>query len=469
VRAQNLNILSLWQAVILNWSIMSECLTESSAPADTRRLTWLIVGEMFNSAFCALTVFGSAFTLFLNELGLDKSRIGFVISLIPFCGILAPVAMSRIARFGFKRTFLLFWALRKVATAFLLLTPAVLGLYGADAAFRWVAGAILFFAAFRAIGETGYFPWSQEMIPNAIRGKFSAINMIIATIGEMGAVAVAGYIIDRSTGLGRFMVLIGAGVVLGFLSVWLFSLGPSCKPSKNSQQRTAQRDEMRHALRDQSFLYALAALALIRLGSSSCSAFTALYAKEQIGLSAGTVMILGLGASAGAMVFSYLWGWTADRYSSKLVMASGAGLLALLPLLWFLLPRHSPWSAPAAMAISTLGGIANMGWVIGWGRYLMVTAIPTAKKEGYIAIYYAWSGLVLGSGPLLAGKLLEQFKGLGGQVYRFAFDQYTPLFALSFVLLAAGIALLSQVREDSTASLRALIRGLFRRERAHAR
>ena len=42
---------------------------------------WLIAQGVINSVFCRLTVFGPLFVLFLNELGLSKSRTGAALSL----------------------------------------------------------------------------------------------------------------------------------------------------------------------------------------------------------------------------------------------------------------------------------------------------------------------------------------------------------------------------------------------------
>ncbi len=431
--------------------------------ANVRRLPWMLAGELLNSMFCVLTVFGATFTLFLDDLGLDKVRIGFLISLIPFSGIVAPFVARYVARFGFRRTFVLFWLLRKFAVAFLLLTPAILSRQGLNAAFAWVGLFIFLFAFCRSIAETAFYPWWQEIIPDRIRGKFSAIVSSIATIGELIATAAASYVMSRYTGLQPYMVLIGVGVLLGLGAVALYARGPGGAPLSKETTKTAQRDEMRQALRDRNFLFSLGTLALISLGLSSVRSFIPLYTKEQVGLAAGVVVILGMGASLGSLLSSYLWGWLADRVGSKPVMFLGFGLIFLLPIFWFLVPRHQPWSAPLAMAISAFGGVANMAWVIGWARYLFVTAIPREKRTGYSAVYYAWSGLIGGTGPLVAGKLLQLAGGLQGQISGWAIDAYTPLFMLSVLFLASGGLLLRRMRDDAKEPLGTLVRKTLRR------
>src|SRR5512141_1450065 len=89
------------------------------------RLWWYMVATLFNSSFTSLTIFGPAFIFFLNDLGLDKARIGILLSLIPFAGIVAPFAATPVGRFGLRRTFVLFWGLRKVAFVLIFLVPFV--------------------------------------------------------------------------------------------------------------------------------------------------------------------------------------------------------------------------------------------------------------------------------------------------------------------------------------------------------
>jgi len=83
-----------------------------------RRLPWSVAHSTAGAVFCYFTVFGSVFILFLNELGLPKTQIGFLLSLFPFCGVLALFVAPMIARAGFKRTHIIFFGLRKFVVAF---------------------------------------------------------------------------------------------------------------------------------------------------------------------------------------------------------------------------------------------------------------------------------------------------------------------------------------------------------------
>src|SRR5215468_11038616 len=111
-----------------------------------RRLPWNTALNATNNVFAQLTYFGPAFVLFLNELKFTNTQIGFLLSLLPFMGLVALVIAPAVARFGYKRTWLIFFGTRKVVTAGLLLVPWVMGRFGAGTALLLVAILMAAFA-----------------------------------------------------------------------------------------------------------------------------------------------------------------------------------------------------------------------------------------------------------------------------------------------------------------------------------
>jgi len=422
--------------------------TEPTNAEKLRGLPWSIGADFANTIFCQLTVFGSAFVLFLNELGLGKTHIGFLLSLFPFCGVVALFIAPTVERVGRKRVFLTFWGIRKFVAASLLLTPLVVRQFGPEAAHLFVTCVVLTFAMCRAIGETAYYPWFQEFVPDAVRGKYSAIDNIVVTLGACAAVAVASHVIGHSTGLGRFMWLIGGGFFFGLLCVWCSSFIPGGAPVE--ADKTTRFEELKEALRDRNYRLYLAGLALVTLGSTPLAAFLPLFLRDQVGLTEGNVVLLSAGTLLGGLLSSYLWGWAADRYGSKPVLLSSLYATMFLPACWLLIPRGGPWSNHIAMGIAVFGGLAGIGAAVSMYRFLFVGVVPAERKTEYMAIYYAWVGLVGGVGPLIAGRALDYSKALSGKLYGLTIDPYTPIFVASVLLTAGGILFYRLVRADST-------------------
>jgi MFS family permease len=421
------------------------------------RLPWYMVASLFNSTFTSLTIFGTTFIFFLNDLGLDKSRIGALLALIPFAGLVAPFAANAVGRFGLRRTFVVFWMVRKIPVALILLVPFILDRFGYEAAFWWVAAMVLWFSLSRAIAETGFYPWLQELIPARIRGQFVAVSSILSTIGSMIAVSAASYVVDHMTGIGRYMLLLGVGTVIGLLGVASYAVLPGGAPVSTARGDAGRSAEMRQALRDGNFINFLLTLALISIGGSVGGTFVSLYANEQVGLSTGNVVLLSMGSSIGALIMSYPMGWAADRFGSRPMMVLGLALSVLMPLGWVVMPRNSPASFPMALALSFISTVVGMAWGTGSNRYLFTGAVPPDKKTGYMAVWYAWNAIIGGSGPLLAGWLLHLLHDLNGQILGFPIDAYTPLFFFNALTILIGVFLTSRVRDDEAVPLHEIL------------
>ncbi|RIK44693.1 MAG: hypothetical protein DCC55_01640 [Chloroflexi bacterium] len=427
--------------------------TEIKAPTTVeklRGLPWSIAGDTGNTIFAQLVFFGSVFVLFLDELGLNKTQIGSLLSLIPFCGLIALFIAPATARFGFKRTFVTYFGVRKVISAGLLLTPWVIATFGPGAALIFVAAITAGFALTKAVADTAAFPWVQEYIPDSVRGKYYATSNLFTTIAAFLTVMTASFVIERIVGLTGFMLLIGVGVLFGFVSVFSYAQVPGGAPRQTTR---ADLSKMFLALRDTNFVRYMAGISLIIVGFVPLLSFLPLYMREQVGLSEGQVVVLTNGNLVGGLIAGYLWGWAADRYGSKPVMMSGLVLRLLLPVLWFVMPRNSEWSLYAALGIAVLHGFADMGWAIGSARLLFVSVVPAVQSMEYMALYYAWAGLITGTSQLLGGRVLDLVAGVRGAVGAFTLDPYSVLMAGAFLLGSIAIFLFRNVRADNRVSV----------------
>ncbi len=431
-------------------SIPPESTPETTNVEKLAGLPWSIAGDTSITIFAQLTFFGSVFILFLDKLGLNKTEIGSLLSLIPFAGTLAIFIAPFAARFGYKRTFITFFTLRKFITGLLLLTPWVAINFGTGTASFYVAAITAGFALSKSISDTGAFPWIQEYIPDSVRGKYYATSNLFCTISSFSAITIAGFVIEGTTGLTGFMLLIGAGVVAGFVAAWSYAHVPG-----GARRDTTNKADIRKILavgKDPNFRRYMLGVGLIIVGFTPLLSFLPLFMRQIVGLSESNVVRLPMGALAGGLVGGYLWGWASDRYGSKPVMMIGLTIRLLLPVLWFFLPHNSWWSLPLALAIAVLQGFGDVGWAIGSARLLFVNVVPAAQSMEYMALYYALAGVITGSSQMLGGRVLDALSGFRVQIGNFQFDQYSVLMLAAFLFTAAGLWIFGQVRGDSGVS-----------------
>jgi len=218
-----------------------------------RVLPWFLAHGMLNRVFGLWTFHGSVFVLFLSELGLPKGQIGFLLSLFPFCGLLALGFAPIAAQLGRKRVFIACFALRNPVMALLLLLPWFVSHHGKSAAVLFLSAIIIVFAVLRALGETAYHPWAQEFIPNRVRGKWSGWSAVLEMLAAGIALAIAGWVLGAGAGTGRYLILIGAGSVIGFTSALAIMKVPGGAPISRAGEAPTHTVNMRAALADRNF------------------------------------------------------------------------------------------------------------------------------------------------------------------------------------------------------------------------
>jgi HEAT repeat protein/predicted MFS family arabinose efflux permease len=417
--------------------------------AKLRGLRWSIAANGTNSIFAQFTFFGPVFVLFLAELSISNTLIGFILSLVPFTGLVAIFIAQKVARFGYKRTFIVFWGARKGFATLLILVPWVSVQFGELAAVILVTVIMAGFSLCRSVSETGFYPWQQEFVPDNVRGKYSASNTIVSNIVSIIAVVVATFVLGLSTGMDRFIFLFAIGSIAGFIAVWLYTKVPGGAPDTNLDATQSSFSSLLIAAKDRNLQLYLAGILLFTLGTGPLYSFLPLFMQDPIGLSESGILALQISVLIGGLISSQLLGWSADRYGSKPVMLMGVALTLILPMGWLVMPRASELSLIIAFSLAFVQGIASLAWGIGSGRLLFVRIVPTQHKSEYMAVFYAAIGLIGGFSQIIGGGLIDAFSDLSGQFLFITLDSYTMLMIISIVLPALSIILFTKLVSDS--------------------
>ncbi len=411
-----------------------------------RGLPWSVAFNTSNQIFAYLTFFGPMIVLFLNLLGFSKTQIGTTLGILYATGIFSVFLAPMAARIGYKRTFRTFMATRAGVVIFLLFTPYVLSKYGEQAVVYYVMAIVGLFAFFRTATLTGWMPWSQEYVPDAVRGKFSAISNIFTNLSGFVTVLVAGWVVGDGGDLNKFLYLFASSFVFAFATVWAAGKVPGGAPSKVAN--TAHLGDILAALADKGFILFMLGNGLVTISTEPMNSFLPLYLNEEVGLLAGTTIYIQAASMMGGILSSYLWGWTADRYGSKPVMLWGLTFRAFVPILWFILPHQSSASVGFALAISFFSGAAGMGWAIGSSRMLFVSLVPREKSVDYMAVWSTWGGVTWALSQVLGGWILDTAVGFTGTISIFTFDSYALLFLLAFFLPLLSSVLFRKLKEE---------------------
>ena len=435
----------------------------ASDRAKIRALPWYLAHGALTNIFFLWTFGGSVFLLFLSELGLPKGQIGIMLSFFPFAGLIALVIAPLATRIGRKRVFITCFGSRYFVIISLLFLPGILARFGKSAGVTFVFAIMITVALLRATGETALYPWTQEFIPNNVRGRFSAIANALSTLASAVALLVAGAIISSGSGLSSYLWLIGVGTLFGLLGIIAMNWVPGGTPDQSGGPTTSHLANMREALHNRNLSAYLRGVGGVMLGSVLLTTFLPLYLKDQMAIPPGTVVSLDMVVMVGGGLSSLLWGWAADRIGSRPILMSSLMIGLTLPICWLFLPRPVPNAVFWCGLLYFIYGVIANGSAIGAGRLLFNSVMPPEKSTAYYALYYAWIGLTGGIAPLLAGGILTAASGMQARIGTVKIDGQSILFILSFFLLAYGLFEYSRVAPDSIYTTRATIYKLLRR------
>jgi len=419
-----------------------------------RGLPWAISSSVANTFFNSLTlVSGTVFVLFLNELGMNKTQLGFTLSLVPFFGLGALFIAPAVAKIGYKKVFLLSWSGRSGVTALFLFTPLVWSEFGNEWAIIFVIIVVSLKSLFQTINVTASMPWVHEFVPNNVRGKFTGASYLWGTIAGMAAVAGAGFVLESSNSINRFTFLIGIGVFVSLFAILAMTKVPGGRAEVFKEKISGQYygHALFEALRDKNFSRLLIGIGLANLGIVPLLTFLPLYLKEEIALSSGQIVWLGIWLQLGALLSYYIWGWASDRYGSKPIMISSLLAGTIISMGWLFIPAQTSLNFYLSLTLSFLLGVTSGGWIIGFARLLYVSVVPSGKKVQYMAIFQAWIGISTGLSQLFAGRLLEYLNNDSG---------YFLLFVIRLMLPVLSILFFSSIKADESVSTKGFF-GMF--------
>lgn len=411
---------------------------------------WLYQFGSWSTIFAILTLFGPLFPLFCDALRMSKTRIGFVLSILPLSYLLSIFISSWVMRQGPKKIMIGSYFARYLVVLLLPLAAWMARRFGDNSAFIWVAMIVLTFAVFRAIAETGWWPWMLELIPARVRGKVEAINSMLANIAAMLASLAAVLIMKKWPGIPGYNVAIYIGVLFGFIGLTMVFRLPGGQPQTVEKRNWSLLADTLETLRNPRYGMWLKGSVFFIIGTAIFS-FLPLYLNERIGFTADKIMLFSGCFQAGVLASAFFWGWSADRFGSKPVFMSALAGLSLVPILLFLLPRLDQQSLIGTCLIYVFFGIVLQGWLAGSNRYFFVTVLPMARSPAFCtALNASLQNVLIACCSFFYGWLLDALGAVKFDWRFIHFDNFAILFTLMFFCCLISFFIFRKAHDDSS-------------------
>jgi maltose/moltooligosaccharide transporter len=384
----------------------------------------LILGFGFFGINAISPLFNSLIPPMLEDLGLAATVIGFIMTWDNIINLFTqPWVGSRSdrthTRFGRRKPWLMLGA--PLAAFFFILLPFV------RENFVLLALALLGSHLGIALLRSPTMAFLGDMFQPAERSRSNGVIHLVGGLGGVFALLGGGALYRIGVPLpfivGSGVMLTAIGIVVAFLKEPDLSEQPASEPDPGiwASARRVATD------RDRSGLFLLAAIFSWFTGCSPILAFCTLYARNVLGVAAGTSAQMMTAFPAALIVFAIPSGFLATRIGRKPTIIAGLGGMVLCSLVGFTLGNP-------AVLLAVLAAMGAFWALVTINALPMVYDLTVARGIGaFTGLYYFAASLAATTGPILAGRLIDS-------------TSYRIIWPFCLVFLALAIALMTQVR-----------------------
>jgi HEAT repeat protein len=305
-----------------------------------------------------------------------------------------------------------------------------------------------------------YNDWLAELVPANSRGWFFSRRMMIATVvgavgGFLGGLALDAFRRANDEAVG-FAVIFGFGVLSAAVSMAMFFRmvdGGRANPIRKSLRESLFA--FRDPIRDPAFRPVLVFFFVFILGQAFAGNLFSAFALETLNMPFAVIQATGISVAVASVATARMWGYFADKYGNKPIVAILGFGLFLTPAMWLFCQP----GAPVANAVILIAGHLFSGAV--WAgisvcqfNLLLATAKPE-DRANYIGVGMALQALTGALSPMLGALLMGLLR------HSFAPDvAYKIVFGSTMALRLVAIGFLVPVVEKGSTSIRATLKHL---------
>jgi MFS family permease len=391
---------------------------------------------------------GVILTGFLIALGATEFEIGIVAALPLLGGLLQPLGVEIVRRRGGWRRPVVIAAILSDASLWMATIAAVLWLE-MQFVMLVIIGIIALQQTANAFVGASWTSWMSDLIPPQIRGRFfGRRNFICNASGAVAAIG-GGQFVERvgNGELWSFLLLIGLGMVLRYVSAYFLSRQPEPVPAISTPGHFL--NQISQPLADRNFRFFLTFTVVWGFAVNLSAPFFTVYMMRTLGIDFGLIALFGGMATAVNLLGQRYWGPICDRYGNHQVMKL-TGILIVFQPFWWLFTAEQGFGFYLMGFLNVFGAFTWAGFFMA-NTNLMMRIAPDTGKTSYFAVQAALGGASGALGPIVGGGVAGYLMAQPGLVLGFFPEGLKTLFLVSCLLrLAAWTGLLSRIYEPVT-------------------
>jgi len=305
-----------------------------------------------------------------------------------------------------------------------------------------------------------YNDWIANLIPESSRGFYFARRNAIAAIvgalvGIVGAVGLDMFRARHAEMLG-FTAVFGLALLCAAISFFFFSRMADLERAAPVKQNLREGlKAIRLPFADRRFQRVLLFLGVSMAGQTFAGNLFVAFARESLALDYKVIQGTSVAMALGNVAAAAAWGFLADRYGNKPVLAISGALLALNPWPWFFcMPGQKTFDSVLLLSTHFLMGILWCGINLSQFNIVLTTSDPE-DRANYIGAATCVTAGMGGVAPLLGAAMMTSLRG-----YMDAYTAYRMVFVATSVLRLVSVAFLLPVRERGSTDVMTTLRDM---------
>jgi HEAT repeat protein/Na+/melibiose symporter-like transporter len=330
---------------------------------------------------------------------------------------------------------------------------------------------VLFAVSFGLLNATvpSWTSWMSDLVPADHLGRYFARRNTVAGIVGMVIGLPAAWFLDIATrrhhwegaGFGVLFGVAAAGGVASFLTLLRQpEPPPRRKEESGSNIQQGILEFYRAPFADANFRRLLMFNMVFVTGQFFAAPFFTVYALQKLHLDYLWLQLFATLSSLAGLGSMAFWGYLADKFGNKSLLAIGVVGVFTLPILWILTTAEHPHVALGILAANNLAGGLFWAGVSLTQFNLLIRLSPSEKTGVYVATMAALTGLTGGVAPLLGGVLMHALEGWHIRPFGLLVENYHVTFAIAAFLRIFALIFLRPVVDASSTPTRDVLQQL---------
>jgi len=401
---------------------------------------WAVVGMICTG--------GPILNLAALKLDAGEAYIGVLNFLMMSTWCFRAFTMSAVERHG-KRRVMFFWlTVSALCVSGFLLIPYLANHFSTTVCLSIMLLTVFLRGATYALGDTGWFPILQDIVPRQITGRFFANLRTSWQTACLVTLLFAAWFLGKNPDWWKFEIIFAFAMVALVIRVVAIIPMVEIPTAPAAQRNLSILARFREVIQDKTLRRVVLYLSVFIPVALATEPFKIKYLKD-LGYSDGTILMATAMLSLGAIASLRLWGKLADRFGNHSIFTISHYGMPLATLLWIFVGKGA-FGHVLAFSLFFFWSVFFSANGIAATRCVQLTV--SVSRQNQINVINVIIGFTMGFGPLIAGLLLRLTDGFVLETPLRAFNNYHLLFIAASVLFVIPHILCKELKDPKEAS-----------------